>query len=128
MKFTVLGKPQPKQRPRMTKSGHVYTPKQTKEYENIVGWTARTVFKDNPSEQPFKVVLDIYLKLPQRTTHLEGSWCMKNIDIDNVAKSVLDGLNGIVWLDDKQVVELSIRKYWSKEERIEVELIEHKIE
>ena len=123
IKFTVEGKPQPKQRPRMGKNG-VYTPKETKAYQSLVGWIARSVFKGEPSEKPFKVMLDIYFKLPQRTKHLEGSYCMKNIDIDNVAKSVLDGINGIVWADDKQVVVLTIKKYWSKQERIEAELIE----
>ena len=31
-------------------------------------------------------------------------------DADNVAKSVLDALNGVAWLDDAQVTHLSVRK------------------
>lgn len=34
-------------------------------------------------------------------------------DLDNVAKLVLDGLNGVAWLDDRQVVELSARRVWA---------------
>ena len=36
VKFTVLGEPKGKQRPRMTKMGHTYTPAETVEYENLV--------------------------------------------------------------------------------------------
>jgi cyclopropane fatty-acyl-phospholipid synthase-like methyltransferase len=31
-------------------------------------------------------------------------------DIDNYAKSVLDGLNGVAYTDDKQIVSLELRK------------------
>lgn len=31
-------------------------------------------------------------------------------DVDNVAKAVLDSANGVLWDDDSQVVELSIRR------------------
>ncbi len=100
-KFTVEGKPQPKERPRKNKHGGFYTPQKTQRYESIVGWTARSVYKGEPSDKAFKVVLNIYFKLPQKTKHRELDYCMKNVDVDNVSKSVLDALNGIVWLDDK---------------------------
>ena len=31
-------------------------------------------------------------------------------DIDNYAKSILDGLNGVAYTDDKQIVSLELRK------------------
>lgn len=31
-------------------------------------------------------------------------------DVDNLAKSILDALNGIAWHDDAQVMELKVRK------------------
>lgn len=34
----------------------------------------------------------------------------KKPDLDNLAKSVLDALNGIVWRDDAQVASLSMSK------------------
>ena len=36
VKFTVLGEPRGKQRPRMTRNGHTYTPAETVQYENLV--------------------------------------------------------------------------------------------
>lgn len=122
--FTVQGKPQPKERPRKNKQGGFYTPQKTKDYESIVGWSARSVYKGEPSKNEMFVLINIYFKLPKKTKHKEGDWCMKNTDVDNIAKSVLDGLNGIVWVDDKQVVKLVVKKKWSNYELIEVEIIE----
>jgi Holliday junction resolvase RusA-like endonuclease len=34
-------------------------------------------------------------------------------DTDNIAKSILDSLNGIAFLDDKQVVKLEVEKYYA---------------
>ena len=34
-------------------------------------------------------------------------------DTDNIAKSILDSLNNIAYLDDKQVVKLEVEKYYS---------------
>jgi Holliday junction resolvase RusA-like endonuclease len=31
-------------------------------------------------------------------------------DADNCVKSICDGLNGVLWDDDAQVVEMSVRK------------------
>ena len=47
-------------------------------------------------------------------------------DIDNIAKSVLDGLNGTAWGDDTQVVEMSIKKYYALDdiEKLEITIEE----
>lgn len=52
---------------------------------------------------------------------------LRKMDLDNVAKSILDGLNGIAYVDDDQVVELLVRKHkvrCAKEERVEIEIRE----
>jgi Holliday junction resolvase RusA-like endonuclease len=33
-------------------------------------------------------------------------------DTDNIAKSICDAMNGIVYLDDKQVWYASVERYW----------------
>lgn len=61
------------------------------------------------------VVLDIYVR--------------RKMDVDNVAKSVLDGFTGVAYEDDDQVIELLIRKHKVKreeEERVEIEVREFK--
>jgi Holliday junction resolvase RusA-like endonuclease len=41
-------------------------------------------------------------------------------DLDNVAKAVLDALNGVVYVDDKQVIKLVAEKKYSLDPRVEV--------
>jgi len=48
------------------------------------------------------------------------------MDVDNLAKSLIDGLNGIVWHDDRQVVKLSIEKVYVDDAREQKAVIEIK--
>jgi len=115
LKITVPGRPVPKGRPRLGVSGRkafVYTPPATREYEKLVGWVARCA-GCRPVKMPVAVVLDVYIK--------------RKLDADNLAKSILDGLNGIAYEDDDQVVELLVRKHRvnkKTDERVEIEIRE----
>jgi Holliday junction resolvase RusA-like endonuclease len=40
---------------------------------------------------------------------------IKKPDTDNLLKAVLDGLNGIAWADDSQVIRVSASKEYSTE-------------
>lgn len=94
-KIEIQTRPVPKARPRLGANGRMYTPRKTKEFEELIGWTTRSVVR-KPIEKPVKVNIDVYSKT--------------KADIDNVAKAILDGLSGVAFLDDRQVVELRIRK------------------
>ena len=113
VKITVPGRPVPKGRPRLGvrgKKAFIYTPPATREYEKLVGWVARCA-GCKPVKIPVAVALDVYIK--------------RKLDADNIAKSILDGLNGIAYEDDDQVVELLVRKHKVKreeEERVEIEM------
>lgn len=115
VKITVPGRPVPKGRPRLGMNGrkaYVYTPPETKEYEKLVGWVAKAT-GCKPVKIPVAVVLDVYIK--------------RKLDVDNIAKSILDGLNGIAYEDDDQVVALLVRKHLVKDasdERVEIEIRE----
>lgn len=92
--FTVVGKPVPKPRPRVQMRGrhpHIYTP--TTPFENDVGWEAKRA-----RVKPTDGLVAISLRFFGHAT----------ADADNLAKAVLDGLNGIAYADDKQVVELHV--------------------
>jgi Holliday junction resolvase RusA-like endonuclease len=52
---------------------------------------------------------------------------IKKPDLDNIAKAILDALNGVAWHDDSQVVELIVEKCYSFTERVEVELWQKKV-
>lgn len=90
----VPGKPIPKARPRMVRdkegNPHTYTPPRTKAYEELIGWSYKG---QKRYEGPVRIVVTIH----------EGNG--HHADVDNYVKS-LDGLNGVAWLDDKQVVRI----------------------
>ena len=48
----------------------------------------------------------------------------KKVDCDNLAKIVLDSLNGIAYKDDAQIFELSVKKLYADEPRVVVTLTE----
>jgi Holliday junction resolvase RusA-like endonuclease len=49
-------------------------------------------------------------------------WCDKKPDVDNIAKSILDALNGTAYDDDKRVVALTIYKEYADIARVNVML------
>ena len=110
MSFTVPGPPVAKQRPRRAPAGHWYTPQRTKDYEDQVAWEAKAAGVVLEAGKRYRIRLDIYLSTHRR-------------DLDNIAKSLLDGLNKLGEWDDSQVADLhlvphSVRD--ASEEKVEV--------
>ena len=111
--FDVLGKVRGKGRPRFARGGHAYTPKTTRDYERAI----REAFENAPERPPepfsgpIAVCIMTYRQLPKSTPKSVSSEPdTHKPDIDNVAKVVLDALNGVAWADDSQVVSLTVSK------------------
>ena len=127
----VEGKIKGKARPRFF-NGHAITPKDTVNYENWV----RLCYQQQDGrmlEGPVRVAITAYYKIPKsypkkRVQAIrEGrEYPCKKVDCDNIAKIILDSLNGIAYEDDKQVTELTVKKRWTTEkERVEFSLEEN---
>lgn len=126
IEFTINGECMPKARPRFSKFGHVYTTPKTRAYENIVKSTAI----DNRVPcitTALRVELIIYKSIPKsfskkkRELANEGKiYPVVKPDIDNYVKAVLDGLNGVLFVDDKQIVDFRAMKRYSDSPRVEV--------
>lgn len=122
MEFIVEGEPQGKERPRFSrKSGTVYTPAKTARYEKEIRQAYIAAGgKMIPAGSYVAVTVDAYFKIPKSYIKGKRLACEHNInrpdkkpDIDNVLKAVLDALNKVAYEDDKQVVEVRCRKYYS---------------
>ena len=122
--FSVDGDPVPKSRPRFARRGQfvqTYTDAKTIDYETHVAIKARQAIG---SSEPLKGALIVFLyfryEVPasyskkRKEACLEGLEYPKRIDIDNVYKSITDAMNGIVYLDDSQIVEAHITKVYAE--------------
>ena len=49
----------------------------------------------------------------------------KKPDVDNIAKSILDAMNGFVFKDDNQVSKISVEKKFAENEKVFVRVIEY---
>lgn len=113
---TIPGNPIPKARPRViVKDGkakvHAYTPKRTKDYEEYVKELIIIYWRDAPLTCPLSVRLLFY-----RENRIQ-------VDIDNLAKSILDALQGVVFENDNQIEILHLEKYADETSpRVEIEL------
>ena len=121
--FSIPGKPQPKQRPRVTIKG-TYTPQATVDYERLVGWQCRSVYKGKPLTTALKLTVRVFIKLPKRTVKEKGDWHTSRPDLDNIIKSIKDGLNGIAYEDDSQIAKIEATKQWASEDYVIVEIEE----
>lgn len=122
--FHVPGPPQGKLRARVARRGqygdqiHLTTPKKTVGYEDFIGWSARGAMRNRLRvEWPVHVQLAIVQPIPaswpkkKRELALKGEiWPTSRPDIDNIIKAFLDGLNGVAWVDDVQVVSINATK------------------
>jgi Holliday junction resolvase RusA-like endonuclease len=132
IEFEIPGEPVAKARPRVTSKGFAYTPAKTKNYENWVKMCFMNKYKSFiPVEGRLKVKLLTYFEIPKSVSQKKKLAMMDDIisptkkpDTDNIAKAVLDSLNGIAYADDKQIVGLLVHKYYSDRPRVEVEIQE----
>lgn len=102
-----------KARPRFYR-GHVTTPRATKAAERLVANAYRLAGGTKaPADVGIVIVIDVY-RPPMtkwRKRDGDGHLDLQKPDVDNVAKLVLDGLNGIAYEDDSQVNGLTILKH-----------------
>ena len=129
--FIIDGEPHGKGRHRTTRTGHTYTPPKTVAYENKVKacYMERTL--GEALQGPLKATIEAYHTIPKSKSKKTKEEMRKNLirptkkaDADNIAKSVLDSLNGLAYKDDCQVVELTVSKYWADEGFVKVTLEE----
>jgi Holliday junction resolvase RusA-like endonuclease len=122
-KMRIEGKPQPKQRPRVTKNG-TYTPKETLAYEKLVQWEY-IAQKGKKLTGALKMAIAFNLKIPKSRKDLKvGDWHTQRPDLDNLVKSYKDALNEFAYDDDAQVVEIIASKKWANEDYVELEIKE----
>ena len=105
--FTVPGSPVPFTR--VLKGSKQDRAIRYRNYKTAVGWSAKDAGAE-PWDGPIRVNVQIYERNPEK----------RRYDIDNVLKGILDSLNGVCFLDDKQVTAASVAIYSDPEPEVRV--------
>ena len=111
LSFIVPGEPLPHGRPRFNKrTGHAYSPERSEHYKKAVALCVRVATTSRGLTGAFSLSMVFY-----RTDFLR-------LDIDNLMKSILDGITQSgFWLDDSQVQEVHAKLLrGQKEPRAEI--------
>lgn len=124
LEFEIKGKVKAKQSVKFTKGGVKYTPSDIAEYSNYVklcfinkypSWNVQEFVN-----KPLKTVINVYMQIPEsyskKKKELARAGNLKPTvkpDCDNIAKNINDSLNGVAYPDDKQIVSLTINKYYA---------------
>lgn len=124
--FEVPGEIVGKERPRVNMyTGRVYTPNKTKDYEFLVQQYFKIKYPNHKTlEGRISINIIAYLKIPNSTSKTKTQEMLENKisptkkpDVDNIAKSILDAMNGFVFKDDNQVSKISVEKRFALEEK-----------
>lgn len=126
IRFIVDGPAVPKQRPRIH-GRQAYTPKKTRDYEERVRIALRSSYHgDMPvfsKDTAVRACIEVVQAIPKSWSnkkHIQAERgeiapVTRNGDLDNIAKSILDACNGLVYEDDSQVTMLIVSKKYGND-------------
>lgn len=134
IKITIPIEPVEQARPRavrMQKGVRLYDPAKVRNYKSQLALWVSLRYSNKPATGPLEVRLKFYRHIQQSVSKKERALRLSGAhrpivkpDTDNYIKSTLDALNGVLWADDNQIVDLSASKFYSDNPRIEIEVKE----
>jgi len=123
-RLTMTIEPRPKERPRATVVGghaRIYTPKTTEDYEKKIRSAWIKANGSDPIAGAVTVRIHLGMPIPKSSTKAARLKMLERKqvpvtkpDIDNLAKSILDAINGVAYKDDNQIVTLLVKKYYAE--------------
>lgn len=109
-----------------------HTPAKTRRWEDEARTEAKAVMNARglePMRGPLLLVIEANFAPPEswpawkQEAALSGQVChTSKPDADNILKAVKDAMNGVVWLDDSQVVTASATKGYSRVPKVVIEI------
>lgn len=127
--FTVPGRPVAWQRPGSARNGRRFDTAQNQAAKAAIGMAARAAGV-RPTEGP--VILRVSFTFKRPKSHLNAKGELRKgkpkhhiykPDTDNLTKLVKDGLNGIAYEDDAQVVMSRAAKFWTTDGESETRIL-----
>lgn len=129
--FHIPGEPQGKGRARsFLMRGRIVTttPPKTRSYEGIVASLAMDAMGDRPPfDGPVQIDLSAFFGVPQSWSRKKQAAALagmmkpgKKPDLDNIAKAITDGMNGVVMRDDSLIVAARLSKRYGPQPMVVV--------
>lgn len=99
-----------------------YTDAETAAYEKAIAWKAAAAMRGKPPETgPLAARVYAMMPIPKSWPNRDKEAALAGIkfpmsasDCDNIAKSIFDGCNGIIYADDKQIVQMLVHKEYAE--------------
>ena len=118
IRVVIDGPPVAKGRPRMTRTGHTYTPDKTRAYEDHGRVMAQLAMAGrDPFDGPVNIKVVATMPIPESWSKKKKNDALTGVlrhttspDLDNLVKAATDSLNGIVFRDDRQIDSISAMK------------------
>ena len=129
--FKLDADPVGKQRARYARRGNfvqTYTPDKTRNYETLIKAAAiEAMGASEPLETPINLYLYIRAPIPKSLSKKRLEACLNGLekpikkpDASNVLKSVEDAMNGVVYKDDSQIINIHVTKVYCSVSGIDV--------
>lgn len=107
----------------------MYDPAKVRRFKSSLALYTRMNYSGQPLEGQLSVRIIFYRRIQkslskkERRRRLSGAHRPSvKPDVDNYIKSTLDGLIGVLWKDDNQIVDLYAHKFYSSNPHIEIEV------
>jgi len=116
LEIIIPGNPSAQKRHRHRRNGHTWDP--SKKDKKKVQQELLQVKPTEPIKGPVRVEIDLFIQTPESWSKVkqerhEGQYRPKKPDADNYSKLLLDAMNGMIYEDDNQVVDLQVKKFYS---------------
>lgn len=110
----------------------MYSPAEVKKWQHDA---KRLAIEQMKGKVPFagmlEVTIRVYLPVPKSMSKRKQALALAEAlrpitrpDCDNYAKSILDSMSGVLFLDDAQIVTLHVGKFYAEKPRVEIAVIE----
>ena len=120
--FEIHGQPVPMERPRVNqKTKKIYSPstKKINQFKStlkatIPNYATNNLYFNDDDMIAVEIVFKMKISSSQKNDAGGGSlgFCTSGGDIDNLSKFVLDGMQGVLFKNDKQIVKMIVSKQW----------------